>query len=247
MKLRTRLIISFFIIIVVPVLLAGATVWGFGQHQMKAIRQIYKMDGNAYDYFVNSFKVLSHFTKSTYEKLQKVAKEAPEKLEDQAYLDEINRELDGKYSYLIVRQEDKLVYEGSKEAEDSLRENLPEYDSDVLQSAGSGFYMEGEEQALIKQIDFSFTNGSKGSVFIITSMERLLPDIKGILLDMMISIFLIFIFASTERDPAGMIFCNLCLLSSEFSTALISKGWLQFFTSLHLTLLNGIYNVNSFL
>ena len=61
MKLRTRLIISFFIIIVVPVLLAVATVWGFGQYQMKAIRQIYNTDGNAYEYFVNSFKALSHF------------------------------------------------------------------------------------------------------------------------------------------------------------------------------------------
>lgn len=196
MKLRTRLIISFFIIIVVPVLLAMATVWGFGQYQMKTIRQIYNMDGNAYEYFVNSFKALSHFTKPTYEKLQKVAKETPEKLEDQTYLNKINQELEKKYSYLIVRRENKLVYEGDKETEHSLRDDLPEYDSDVLQSAGSGFYLEGEEQALIKQIDFIFEDGERGSVFIITSMERLLPDVKGILIDMMISILLILVFTA---------------------------------------------------
>ena len=86
MKLRTRLIISFCIIIFVPVLLAVATIWGFGQYQMKAVRQIYNIDGNAYDYFVNSFKVLSHFTKSDYEQLQDVAKDEPEKLEDRMYL-----------------------------------------------------------------------------------------------------------------------------------------------------------------
>ena len=73
MKLRTRLIISFCIIIFVPVLLAIATIWGFGQYQMKAVRQIYNIDGNAYDYFVNSFKVLSRFTKSAYEDLQDVS------------------------------------------------------------------------------------------------------------------------------------------------------------------------------
>ena len=152
MKLRTRLIISFFIIILVPVLLAGATMWGFGQYQRKAVRQIYNIDGNAYDYFVNSFKVLSHFTRSIYVKLQKTAAENPENMEEQRYLDEINRELEQKYSYLIVRRGEELVYEGNKSSEDSLRDSLPEYDSDVLQSAGSGFYMEGEEQALIKQI-----------------------------------------------------------------------------------------------
>lgn len=196
MKLRTRLIISFFIIILVPVILAGATMWGFGQYQRKAIRQIYNIDGNAYDYFVNSFKVLSHFTKSSYEKLQNTAKESPQKLEDRKYLDEVNKELDRKYSYLIVRRGEELVYEGNEITEHSLRENLPEYDSDVLQSAGSGFYLEGEEQALIKQIDFQFPNNDKGSIFIITSMQRLLPDIKGILLDLMISILLILIFTA---------------------------------------------------
>ena len=85
MRLRTRLIISFFIIIIVPVLLAGATIWGFGHYQKKAIHQLYNLEENPYDYFVNSFKVLSRITKSTYEELQKTAKEAPQKLEDLGY------------------------------------------------------------------------------------------------------------------------------------------------------------------
>ena len=58
-------------------------------------------------------------------------------MEEQRYLDEINRELEQKYSYLIVRRGEELVYEGNKSSEDSLRDSLPEYDSDVLQSAGS--------------------------------------------------------------------------------------------------------------
>lgn len=196
MKLRTRLIISFFIIILVPVLLAGATMWGFGKYQMRAMRQIYDTDGNAYDYFVNSFEALSRFTKSTYENLQKVAKDAPDKLEDREYLNQVNAELEKRYSYLIVRRGEELIYEGNGVDNQELKENLPEYDSDMLQSAGSGFYIEGEEQALIKQIDFSYTDESPGSVFIITSLERLLPDIKGVLVDLIISILLILIFTA---------------------------------------------------
>lgn len=196
MKLRTRLIISFCIIIFVPVLLAVATIWGFGRYQMKAVRQIYNIDGNAYDYFVNSFKVLSHFTKSDYEKLQKVAKNTPEKLEDRDYLEKANRALAEKYSYLLVRKGDSLIYEGRDERESLLDENLPEYDSDVLQGAGSGFYIEGETQALVKQIDFLFPDSGHGSIFIVTSMERILPEIKGILFDMVISVVLILIFTA---------------------------------------------------
>lgn len=196
MKLRTRLIISFFIIILVPVLLAVATMWGFGKYQMRAVRQIYDTDGNAYEYFVNSFQALSHFTRKTYEELQKVAEDNPEKLESREYLDQVNAELERKYSYLIVRCGDELIYDGNGTPDHGLRDNLPEYDSDVLQSAGSGFYIEGEEQALIKQIDVDFSDGRKGSVFIITAMERLIPDVKGILIDMMISVILILVFTA---------------------------------------------------
>ncbi len=196
MRLRTRLIISFFIIILVPVLLAGATIWGFGHYQRKAIHQIYNMEENPYDYFVNSFKVLSRITKSAYEELQKTAKEAPQKLEDSGYLDKMNKELEHKYSYLILRRGEELVYEGKQASEDSLRENLPEYDGAVMQNAGSGYYLEGKEQALLKQIDVEFPNGDKGSVFIITSLERFLPDVKEIILDLLISILLILIFTA---------------------------------------------------
>ena len=196
MKLRTRLIISFCIIIFVPVLLAVATIWGFGRYQMKAVRQIYNIDGNAYDYFVNSFKVLSHFTKSEYEDLQKAAEATPEKLEDMSYLDQVNRELAEKYSYLIVRKGDELIYGSRKEKEGFPEEKLPEYDSDVLQGSGSGFYIEGETQSLVKQIDFLFSDGGQGSIFIVTSMEQIQPEIRGILFDLLISVVLILIFTA---------------------------------------------------
>lgn len=195
MKLRTRLIISFCIIIFVPVLLAGITMWGFGRYQMKAIRQIYNVDGNAYDYFINSFKVLSHFTQSDYEELQRVTRETPEQMEDVSYLKKVNKKLEKKYSYLIIRREEELIYEGDSER-NLPEECLPEYGSDAVQNASSGFYIEGEEQALVKQIDFQFQGGDKGSAFIVTAMDQMLPEAKRILLDFMLSIVLILIFTA---------------------------------------------------
>lgn len=191
MKLRTRLIISFCIIIFVPVMLAGAAIWGFGKVQAKALRQIYDMEGSAYEYFVNSIKVLSRFTKAEYEALQKTARENPQQLEDQQYLEDINKKLQEKYSYLIVRREDELVFDGGQEKETSLNESLPEYDSNEAKDADFGFYLEGEEQALIKQIDFEYRDGRKGTLFIVTCMEQIVPEIKGIMLDVMISMVVI--------------------------------------------------------
>lgn len=191
MKLRTRLIISFCIIIFVPVMLAGVTIWGFGKFQMKAIRQAYNMDGNAYDYLTNSIKVISHFTKADYEALQKVAEEEPEKLENQAYLDEINKELMGKYSYLIVRKDDQVIY--GQDTSPEISAKLPEYDEDSAEAA-SGIYVEGEDQVLLKQIDFKYSDQSKGTIFIVTCMEQMLPEMKKLVIDMGVSIVLILMF-----------------------------------------------------
>ncbi len=193
MKLRTRLIISFCIIIFVPVMLAGVAMWGFGQFQMRTLRQLYNMEGNAYDYLTNSIKVLSHFTKADYESLQKVAEEEPEKLEEQDYLDKINQDLTGKYSYLIIRKEDNIIYGGEENPE--ILAKLPEYDKETAEGS-SGIYMEGEEQVLLKQIDFEYPDGSEGTIFIVTSMERVVPEVKKMMMDMVVSVVLILIFTA---------------------------------------------------
>ncbi len=195
MKLRTRLIISFCIIIFVPVLLAVATMWGFGRYQMRALRHIYNMDGNAYDYFVNSFKVLSHFTKDSYESLQQVAKDTPDKLSDPSYLDQVNQDLSTKYSYLIVRKDQALIYTGLGNGP-ALEDLLPEYDGEASANPESVSYLDGEEQSLVRQIDFHFSDGQEGSLFIVTAMEQILPEVKGILIDLLISVVLILVFTA---------------------------------------------------
>lgn len=54
---------------------------------------------------------------------------------------------------------------------------------------------------------------------------------------------LLFIFAGSEGDPAGTIFCNLCLLSSKFILSSCLLGMATIVTSLHLTLLSEAYNL----
>lgn len=193
MKLRTRLIISFCIIIFVPVMLTGVTLWGFGQFQMKTLRQVYSMEGNAYDYLTNSLKVITHFTKTDYEALQKVAEDEPEKLEETAYLDKINRELTGKYSYLIVRKDEDIIY--GEKVKPELSAKLSEYSRETTEGS-AGFYIEGEEQVLIKQIDFSYPDNSRGTIFIVTCMEKIVPEVKKLLVDLAISILLILLFTA---------------------------------------------------
>ncbi len=192
MKLRTRLIVSFCIIIFVPVMLATVALWGFSQFQMKAIRQAYDVEGTSpYEYLTNSIRVLSRFTKADYETLLQVAKETPEKLEDPNYLAKINQDLTGKYSFLVVKKGEDLIYAGDEKMPEGIRE------LDFEWSNGStGTYLDGDSQCLIKQIDFQFPDASEGNMFIVTSMEKMLPELKGMVVDMLFSVVLILVFTA---------------------------------------------------
>ena len=163
MKFKNKIIISFCIIIFVPIFLATLVLFSMQHIQMRAIEQTYGVEGDGYSYFSNSVQLLSRFTREIYREVYKVADNQPEKLEDGAYLEKINQQLEEKASYLIVRKGQELVY------------------------------MDGEEQALVKQIDFVYPDGAKGSIFIVTRLEEMVPELKSLLIDIMVSIVLILV------------------------------------------------------
>lgn len=226
MKLKTRLIISFCIIIFVPIVLAVFALLGFQKIQVKAIEQTYGLEPSNYNYFVDSVQLLNRYTKKYYESLQKEARMNPDRFEDSEFLKAVNQELAQKYSYLIVRKNDEIIYVGS--GDNTLNQDmLPQYGETDLDSV-SGTYIDGEEQALIKQIDFRFSDNANGTVFIVTTSYELLPEIQSLILDICVSVLLILLFT------AGMLIIWIYkgiispLKKLELATLNIQEGNLDF-------------------
>ena len=88
MKLKTRLVIAFMTIIILPVLLTSAVFCGFAQLQIRSIEKTYGITGTTYEALLNSVQVPSRITKEAYHELEKAADKDPEKLEDPSYLEQ---------------------------------------------------------------------------------------------------------------------------------------------------------------
>ena len=189
MKFKYKIIISFCIIIFVPIVLAVAVMFSFQHIQVKAIQQTYGMDKDDYSYFSNSMQLLSRFTKEDYQEICRIAQENPAELENQDYLETMNTDLLEKNSYLIVRKDRELIYIGADQAV-SLLTQLPGY-GEATCDANAGTYIDGDDQALIKQVDFNCSDGSEGSVFIISILKESVPEVKKLVVDGAISIVLI--------------------------------------------------------
>lgn len=190
MKFKTKLTISFCIIIFVPILLAVFVVFGFQKFHIKTLETNYGIQSDDYANLMNPLQILNQYTREDYEYLLEQAKSNPDLFLEREFLDKVNLGLRMKYSYLTVRKEDEIVYQGA--GQPLAKEELPGYGEDEPDSV-SGVYVDGDEQILIKQINFLFADGCRGSAFIVTVSDGMLPEVQSLLLDICISVLLILI------------------------------------------------------
>ena len=122
-------------------------------------------------------RILSKLTKKMYGEVKIKAEESPDSFLDKTYLDQLSRELEKKYSYIVVRQDNEIIYSSNEQKTDLIEDSLPlfgEYDPNL----DGGIYIGGDIQELVKQYDFYFSDHSEGSIFIITNMSILIPQVK---------------------------------------------------------------------
>lgn len=191
MKFKTRLRVTFISIILLPLLLTIMAFVVIGIYLMNVQKGIgiqeldYAMMSENMQEFVNT-------TDQAYYYLLDQAQKDASVLEDVEYLQKVDSDVSRRSTYLIVRKGNELYYTGNEAAADKIFERLPEYGDGDL-SEESGYYYNDLEK-YVKQIDFLFTDGSEGSVFVVTRVNSLIS--KHLLIDMFIAILLILIFTS---------------------------------------------------
>lgn len=194
MKLKTRLMVTFITVIILPVILSTTVLMVFANYQINLMEKNYGITGTTYQSFANPVNLMSKITGSTFRKMERMSREEPGRLIDVTFLDEVNEELREKNAYLMVRQNNALVYSGVKD-DKGLFEQLPgygEYDS----NADNGMYIGGEYQVVVRQIDFVIEDKQQGTLFIIMDVNNAVPELKRFAIDVVVAIILILILTS---------------------------------------------------
>lgn len=171
MKFKTRLLVTSVTIVLVPFLLTCIAFLVVGSHVEDAENEldILDKDNLSFAYTVENY---SHVTEQVLQEVKEQIAEDPSKMEDQEYLDEVAVKLNRKFSYIVVRKEDSLYYTGNEQAAKRIFNMLPEYGNRMPDSEAGLYY--NDMKKLVKQFDFQFTDGSRGSFFIVTSVSSLI-------------------------------------------------------------------------
>ena len=190
MKFKTRLYITFIMIIALPMLLTALAFCGIGLYLMN-VQKGFPADFN-YSAVSENMKEIVESTDKAFFVLQDQVREDASRLADKEYLEQINSNIARKSTYIIVRKGSDLYYAGNEEAAKAIFTKLPEYgDGELLED--SGLYYD-EFDKFVKQVDFLFPDGDEGSAFVVTKANSLIS--KHLLVDMFVAILLILIFTS---------------------------------------------------
>lgn len=191
MKLKTRLIIAFLTIVFVPFLLFGVAFWGITNFQMDAIEDTYGIR-MTFDNLSDSMHMLGEATQDIFKEIQDQAQKDPEILLEQQYLEAMNLRLMEKSSYLLVRKDGGMFYNGSYENVEVLFEELPKF-REFTSAAGGGSYIGKDVRAFVKQLDVELPDQSEVSVFLISSVSKLVSQTKHIIRDLIFSVIILLV------------------------------------------------------
>ncbi len=214
MKFRTKLIITFLTILILPLVMTSVAFIGIGLYMTYHAERAYGIEISGYNIFSETLDSYGIDTEDVYEQLRNNALELPEELENREMLDEINRRLIPKYSYLLVRKGDQIYYSGNDIGANKIFDRLPPYGYESEGADVGLLFM--DMQKLVRQIDFTFSDGTPGSAFLITKVNNLIT-----------------------RSLVGNVFFSIImilLITGLFLTRYISRSILQPVNNLNLAM-----------
>ena len=190
MKLKTRLWISFGCIILLPILLIGASANLLIQYQLRVIDQTYSVESSIEDIFPNSTRLFNRMMAQMQETIRRDIELNPDNFLKAEYLNQLGNTLKQKGSYLVVRKADTVIFDSGNL--ENIYRYLPE-DTENSESYSSGTYIGGDRSRLVKGQNIEFSDGTEGTVFIVMEVDTWIPELKVMIIELVLVVIAVLV------------------------------------------------------
>ncbi len=200
MKIRTKLHLTFVVMVLLPVVLGAASV-NFAFHvQSQKLRRLYDIEEDlSLNSLVSPMNLLSEISQSVYKIVSEQVKEDPDSFTDPDQLEALGSSLKDRLSSAIVYAGGRQIYSNSDRTLSDIFSTTP--DVMALQRDGStGYYLYGEYPTIIRAVPFVTSGGTDGMIFLLTSTQEVLPQIRGMLTEALLIVLAVLIFTSFILD-----------------------------------------------
>ncbi|MGI5990251.1 MAG: sensor histidine kinase [Lachnospiraceae bacterium] len=200
MKIRTKLQLTFVVMVLLPVVLGAASVNFVFHVQSQRLKKIYDIEEDLdLNSLVSPMNMLSEISQSVYKIVNEQAKENPDNFTDPEWLEAMGETLRDRLSSAIVYADGVQIYSNSSLTLSDVFSALPDTKS-LLYDEGAGYYLYGDSPTIIRTVPFVTSSGTNGVVYLMTSTEDVLPRIRSMLTEVLLIILLVLIFTSFILD-----------------------------------------------
>ena len=176
-------------VFIVPLLLIGISFWGIGRLELQQLGGRYGVADANLSITSDPFSMFNNIGNTVISQLQTTIQEKPAALDDVSYLEDINSQLGTYSSFIIVRRQGEIYFNGSDD------DDVVIEDTDGYQPAGN--YIIGDTPYHLRQIDFNFANGDEGSIQILTPVTMVVDQLRNIYTRLLvISVIILFVASS---------------------------------------------------
>ena len=216
MNLKKRLTITFITLTFLPITLTVITfafLCGMVSYNEDA-RELFK------EFSLESASEITEVAEETYYKIEAQLGIDPDRFANEEYLNELNTQLSEESSYIIVRKNGEIYFNGDENTSDPLLKKLPAYHAES-QGTEAGYYFRKLDK-VVKQFDFRFENGSEGSLFVVTNVKQVISSSFVFRLFVIIVLVLVFTSVALTRWINKGVFYPIRQLNHAMSC--IAKG-----------------------
>lgn len=185
MKIRTKLIIAFLIMILFPFGMSVLCVHFVMERQTTFLKSNYDIESSDYELSLNPITIIFNVTMNDYVALVQTADQNPDRFYDTDYLQKANDHLASRDSFLILKIDGKVTFTGNSKQHKRM-ETLPGF---IKYEKGTDniVYMDQGASMVTKKKDFYFSNGTQGQLFLVTNLASLAPHWKKAIFDLIYS------------------------------------------------------------
>jgi len=187
-SIRLRLVLSYAAMVVLPVLLSLLVAWGIAGVMLGK-----EYDWRILDWRPPSMEQRARQEAQTFDQLRRLIAREPDQLLDPETVGRFDRQLHNINTGLVLRHDGQEVYVSPRISIPGIGSQLPVHGAirenhEPLLAGGSAF--------AYRQFDFRFSDGSPGSLFILTDISPLGQFMRDYLLFLAIAVLLILILTS---------------------------------------------------
>ncbi len=170
MRFRTKLLITSLAIVLIPLILATGTYLALGRYLVYKQHVQQFSAGIDYGMVSDPGGTFAEMTDEVVKEITIIRFSDFYILEDMSFLEELDEQVASRYSFIIVKKDNEIYYVSNRDIGKQVVSELPSYGNGI-----EGIYYT-PSRYLVRQYDFPFSDGAKGSLYFISGIRTALTN-----------------------------------------------------------------------